>query len=77
MHNKTRQQGFFVCVGEASGAVEEKRQESLCSLIQNRAGHTHAAASIARLVLEEQFGYAIKACKLKAQQNNSPSLIPA
>lgn len=37
----------------------------------------HTAASLAFLVLAEQFGYAIKACKLIAQQNNSPSLIPA
>lgn len=38
--------------------------------------HTHAAASSARLVLAQHFGYAIKAQELIAQQNNSPRLIP-
>lgn len=28
------------------------------------------------LDVADEFGYAIKACKLIAQQNNSPSLIP-
>lgn len=37
---------------------------------------THTAASSACLVLAEQFVYAIKAYKLIAQQNNSPTLIP-
>lgn len=64
-----------MCVGEARCAQEGKQQESLCLLIQNTTIHAHTAASAARLVLAEQFG-AIKACKLIAQQNNSPSLIP-
>lgn len=75
MHLQNMTAGFlWVRVG-ARCAEEEKQQESLCLLIQNATSHAHAAASRARLVLAEQF-VAIKACKLIAQQNNSPSLIP-
>lgn len=66
---------FFVCV-ETTCAEQEKQQESLCSLIQKQPV-TLIAASSAFLVLAGQFGYAIKAYKLIAQQNNSPTLIPA
>lgn len=77
MHLQNKTAEFHCVLVEASCAEEEKQQESLYSLIQKTPGHTHNAASSACLVLAEQCGYAIKAYKLIAQQNNSPSLIPA
>lgn len=77
MHLQNKTAGFHCVHVEASYSEEEYQRESLYSLMQNTPGHTYNVASSAGLVLAEQFGYAIKAYKLIAQQNNNPSLIPA
>lgn len=70
----TKDSRVSLCV-EASLQSKRNGMKSWCLATQNTTSHAHAAASPACLVLAEQSG-AIKACKLIAQQNNSPSLIP-
>lgn len=73
---KTRHQGFFSLPSSLSSHLCRGRGAAR-KLKQKKQPVTLTAASPACLVLAEQFGYAIKAYKLIAQQNNSPSLIPA